>query len=812
MRTKWKKGISIYLSACLIASSVVFSGDVSTGSAVRVAGAETINDVDTTTEYTDSATGCKYKLYKAGNEIVNAEIIGYAGEEKSVVIPAKVGTEQEYKVVRIVKEAFKESDITSLDISEGIEEIGESSFAGCLSLESVKIPSTIVRWKEDNNFFNSAFKDCTALAKLELAEGLTALGQEAFRGCTALTGVKIPSTITSFPSYVFWGCSNLANVELAEGITQIGYQSFRECTSLEEIRIPSTIKIWGTIRANGIPQQVYDCSPFYQCTSLKKVTFAEGLTTLSGFQGVKGCPLVTELDIPASVTNIDRAFTDCAYLEKVMLHDGLESIGTNAFDGCSALKEVVIPNTVTTLGYRAFYKCTSLERLVLSTNLVNLDNQITTGCNSLKEIYLLALSMPYKSFNMASDGKYYCIAGSNTYDSYLANHPDATVEIPTFSGIEAEGYVGVYDGKSHDALVKTSGILEGDSVGYRISGTDEFYFDIPKITKPGEYTIDILVMRTSQDSTIQIGIVKAEAEIQKKESSIQLKNMEVTGGNYTIEPESYVGDEDARITYSYYKDEALSISCAKPTEPGVYYVKATVAESDYYLASESNVVTLTIIESLQPTIEPSTTPSMEPSIEPSTEPSIEPSAEPSTEPSAEPSTAPSTEPSIAPSQNPGTKATQVPGVKATQVPAGIAKGSTIKVSGAAYKVTANNSVEYSGAVKKNPGNVTIPDRVQIQGTTYKVTSIKSNAFQGNKKLKSVVIGKNVKTIGKQAFFNCTKLRKVTFRGTAVSKTGKKAFSKTAKKITVTVPKKVLKTYKKLMKKGGISKKAKYKKK
>lgn len=809
MRTKWKKRyLSIYLSACLIASSVVFSGDVSTGSVVRVADAETINDVDTTTEYTDSATGCKYKLYKAGNEIVNAEIIGYAGEEKSVVIPAKVGTEQEYKVVRIVKEAFKESDITSVDISEGIEEIGESSFAGCLSLESVKIPSTVTRWKEGSDYFNGAFKDCTALAELELTEGLTALGQEAFRGCTALTSVKIPSTITFFPSYVFWGCSKLVNVELTEGLTQMGYQSFRECNSLEEVRIPSTIKNWNIIRSNGVPQAVYDCAPFYSCTSLKKVTFAEGLTTLSGFQGVKGCPLVTELDIPASVTNIDRAFTDCAYLEKVTLHDGLESIGTNAFDGCSALKEMVIPNTVTTLGYRAFYKCTSLEKLVLPSKLVNLDNQITAGCNSLKEIYLLALSMPYKTFNMASDGKYYCVAGSNTYDSYFANHPDTTVEIPTFSGIEAEGYSGVYDGEAHDALVKTSGILEGDSVGYRISGTDEFYSDIPKITKPGEYTVDILVMRTTQDSTIQIGIVRAEAEIQKKESSIQLKNMEVNGGNYTIEPESYVGDEDAGITYSYYKDEALSISCAKPTEPGVYYVKATVAESDYYLASESNVVTLTIIESLQPTTEPSTTPSMEPS----TEPSAVPSTEPSAEPSMEPSTAPSTAPSIAPSQNPGTKATQAPGIKATQAPAGIAKGSTIKVSGAAYKVTANNSVEYSGAVKKNPGNVTIPETVQIQGTTYKVTSIKSNAFQGNKKLKSVVIGKNVKTIGKQAFFNCTKLRKVTFQGTVVTKIGKKAFSKTAKKITVTVPKKVLKTYKKLMKKGGISKKAKYKKK
>ena len=54
--------------------------------------------------------------------------------------------------------------------------------------------------------------------------------------------------------------------------------------------------------------------------------------------------------------------------------------------------------------------------------------------------------------------------------------------------------------------------------------------------------------------------------------------------------------------------------------------------------------------------------------------------------------------------------------------------------------------------------------------------------------------------------------KVTVKSKVLKSIGKKAFAKGSKKITVIVPKKKAKAYKKLFKKSGISKKAKYKKK
>lgn len=54
----------------------------------------------------------------------------------------------------------------------------------------------------------------------------------------------------------------------------------------------------------------------------------------------------------------------------------------------------------------------------------------------------------------------------------------------------------------------------------------------------------------------------------------------------------------------------------------------------------------------------------------------------------------------------------------------------------------------------------------------------------------MTIGKNVTTVGKQAFYGCKKLTKVSFKGTAVKSIKSAAFKKANAKIKVTLPKKL----------------------
>lgn len=100
------------------------------------------------------------------------------------------------------------------------------------------------------------------------------------------------------------------------------------------------------------------------------------------------------------------------------------------------------------------------------------------------------------------------------------------------------------------------------------------------------------------------------------------------------------------------------------------------------------------------------------------------------------------------------------------------------------------TLEYR-APQDNAENVVVQNEVTISGKTYKVTSIADDAFRNNKKIKTVVIGDSVKTIGKNAFSGCTNLQTLTI-GKNVTAIGDKAFFKCKKLKKVTIPSKVSK--------------------
>lgn len=153
-------------------------------------------------------------------------------------------------------------------------------------------------------------------------------------------------------------------------------------------------------------------------------------------------------------------------------------------------------------------------------------------------------------------------------------------------------------------------------------------------------------------------------------------------------------------------------------------------------------------------------------------------------------------------------------------PAVPAVGTVFEVGGIQYKITKADAKNGTAAAVKLTGKkkakMVISDTVKKDGYTFRVTSIQAKAFQKNTKVKTVVIGKNVKTIGKSAFFKCTKLKTVTFRTVKAPKIGGKAFRGMRANAKVTVPKKMsgkqLKKLKLQMKKTGAGKKVSYKKK
>lgn len=143
-------------------------------------------------------------------------------------------------------------------------------------------------------------------------------------------------------------------------------------------------------------------------------------------------------------------------------------------------------------------------------------------------------------------------------------------------------------------------------------------------------------------------------------------------------------------------------------------------------------------------------------------------------------------------------------------------GQVIKAEGQygvfTYKVTGKDTVEVKSITAKGKAkkSVKIFDKIKASGKTWKVTGVAANALKGNKKMESLTIGKNVKKIGKNAFANCRKLKKVTVKSKKINTIGKNAFKNINKKATVKVPKAQKKKYAKLLNKAKLSKKVKIK--
>lgn len=94
-----------------------------------------------------------------------------------------------------------------LHIPEGIEEIGDWAFHGCINLESLTLPRSL------RHIGDGAFSYCTALRELEIPPGVRSIGLYAFRACTQLRRIRLPSGLHELGDYAFERCSSLQIME-----------------------------------------------------------------------------------------------------------------------------------------------------------------------------------------------------------------------------------------------------------------------------------------------------------------------------------------------------------------------------------------------------------------------------------------------------------------------------------------------------------------------------------------------------------------------------------------------------------------------
>ena len=328
---------------------------------------------------------------------------------------------------------------------DNVKDLYDYSLAGC-GIKSVKLYKS-----EDDDFmtiYTGLFKDCKNLKEYVDEENNYYIGASAFAGCTSLEKVKVGNFLGSagrktiqdcyligseeiyegeaveeentdntevLPDQVFAGCSKLNEISFLDDIKEVGVGSMMFCSSIENINAKfnvinkyglkncvklkdidlsecTTIKEYGLQNCNSLKTididslEDVEIGAFDSCDSLQTVKNnhlssipdfmfrnCKCLSSIEGFDNITkvgaeafmNCQSLLPIDLSHITKFGDYSFSNCSYLVNISLNENAE-LGNGVFENCTNLKEFEIPANITSLPENLFKGCKELNKVIIN--------------------------------------------------------------------------------------------------------------------------------------------------------------------------------------------------------------------------------------------------------------------------------------------------------------------------------------------------------------------------------------------------------------------------------------------------------------
>ena len=305
--------------------------------------------------------------------------------------------------------------------------IGYASFAQCTSLEKVSIPgyvteigglafqnTPLLKAAQAQNPFVSVngilFDATTCKGDVTIPEYIRIIGEGSFIGNNNITSVTVPNNVNKIYDYAFASCPNLTSVTIMNssceidssnnqtlgipGVTTIrGYsdstaQSYANkydytFSAIDAVTTKATTtsstKSTTSTTTTTIPTTTTETTAVSDSGNILTGTFGENLTwtfkeatgllTISGTGDMKNIPL--DADSTSQMAPWYRFRED---IKKVVIENGITSIGNYTFPECTSLISVILPDSIASIGEYAFTNCTSLAEVTLPIGITGIGN------------------------------------------------------------------------------------------------------------------------------------------------------------------------------------------------------------------------------------------------------------------------------------------------------------------------------------------------------------------------------------------------------------------------------------------------------
>ena len=406
-------------------------------------------------------------------------------------------------VISVGEQLFLNCDnLTSVSIPGSLTGISDGMFKNCLKLANVKIAKGVT------SIGNDAFSYCTALKGIVLPYGLTSIGDGAFINCADLRGITIPASVETIGDIAFAHCEYLSEVIFEGNAPVIGADIF--FVAFGKVSYAGVYYYAG---ATGFSSAIGGKPPQMK-TFPYKYTITNGNAEITGYNGPVPENLVIPdvvMSCPVTVIRVN-AFYSCSTLKRVTIPESVTSIEAGAFAGCINLRCVIfngnaprsngsalnssmvlvcyyeektgfsdtfagkptsllkypyaytitdgevtltgyfetsdttlsIPSTiegypVTGIGEYAFYDCASLEDAIIPNSVTNIDNYIFYGCTSLTTVTFegnAPIAGEYTFVGATNNFSVYYYEGMTGYSTMLGGKTTQMIPLPFSYTIE----------------------------------------------------------------------------------------------------------------------------------------------------------------------------------------------------------------------------------------------------------------------------------------------------------------------------------------------------------------------------------------